>query len=102
MCIKLPKSILRKIIADILIKRGNTILDDADKIEEKEIAESGVSSEYSGEVATTSCGTYVLADDVLSGYISIDGALNEILSSYERELALQKCKEWLKNQNVSP
>lgn len=75
-------------------------MNDADRMAEQELAHCGVISEYTAEIETTSGGTYCLADDVLSGYISLDEALNEILSSYERETAIQKCKEWQNNKEA--
>lgn len=94
-----PTSVVRKIIADILIERGNKILNDADKIAEEEIELFGVTSEYVGELETTSGGTYVLADDVLCGQISISEALEEVLNPYEAKLAKSRCEEWLDKQN---
>jgi len=94
MQISIPCDILRKFIADVLTERGNRILDSADILAEQELKEHGYVSEYVGEIETTSGGTYVLADDVMSGYISLDEALNYILSSDEVKIVKQHCIEW--------
>ena len=88
---KIPVYVLRKAIYDVLIERGNAELETAHIIEQEEIDECGVSSELSGEIETTSAGTYILADDVLCGYIPIDEALNYILSEEERKAVISKC-----------
>ena len=95
----IPTNVVRKIIADILIERGNKILNDADKISEVEIELFGVTSEYVGELETTSGGTYVLADDVLCGQISINEAIKDVLTTYEVKLAKSRCEDWLNKQN---
>ena len=94
----IPTKVVKQIIADILIERGNKILDDADKMAEQEIKEHGVTSEYVGELETTSCGTYILADDVLYGQISVEEALNVILTPFERKIAKNRCIEWLNKE----
>lgn len=38
----IPLKVVKRIIADILIERGNNILDDADEFAEQEIQEFGV------------------------------------------------------------
>ena len=90
----IPITVVRKIIADILIDRGNGMLEDADNMANEQVA----TDDYIGEVETTSCGTYALADDVLSGYLSIEEALNNILTPEERKLAKQRCMEWLNKE----
>ena len=95
----IPTSVVRKIIADILIERGNKILEDADRLGVEEIKRYGVaSSEYQGELETESAGTYALADDVLSGGISLKEAIAEVLNKYEVDLARRRCEEWLNEQ----
>ena len=95
----IPTDVVKKIIADILIERGNKILDDADRLAEIEINEGGVASEYQGEIETTSAGTYVLADDVLCGQISIQEAIETVLNKYEVKEAKSRCVEWINKQN---
>ena len=79
----IPTNVVRKIIADILIERGNRILDDADELAVEEIEVLGYASEFQGELETTSAGTYVLADDVLNGQISLQEAIEVVLSQDE-------------------
>ena len=99
MKITIPSNVVRKIISDILIERGNAILDVADKMGEEEIKECGVASEYQGELETTSAGTYCLADDVMCGQISIKEVLDEILTEEEKKLVKTRCMEWLNKEN---
>lgn len=94
----IPTNVVRKIIADILIERGNRILDDADELAVEEIEELDYVSEFQGELETTSAGTYVLADDVLNGQISLKEAIEVVLSQDEVNLAKARCEEWLKKQ----
>ena len=86
----IPTNVVRKIIADILIERGNRILDDADELAVEEIEVLGYASEFQGELETTSAGTYVLADDVLNGQISLQEAIEVVLSQDEVNLAKTK------------
>ena len=95
----IPTDVVRKIIADILIERSNRMLEDADRIGDEEIKRSDVASEYQGELETESAGTYVLADDVLSGEISLKEAIESVLNQYEVDLAKSRCEEWLNKQN---
>ena len=95
----IPTNVVRKIIADILIERGNRILAEADRIADEEIKRCGFASQFQGELETTSAGTYVLADDVLNGQISLQEAIQVVLSQDEVNLAKTKCEEWLNKQN---
>ena len=63
-CNKISVKIVREIVSDILIQRSNIIMQDYEEMMQKKILECRVTSGYSGEVASTSCGTRVLADDV--------------------------------------
>ena len=94
----IPTNVVRKIIADILIERGNKILEDADMLAVEEIKRYGVACEFQGELETESAGAYVLADDVLSGEISPKEAIIEVLSKDEVDLARRRCEEWLNEQ----
>ena len=91
----IPTKVVRKIISDILIERSNAIMQAADEIAEKSFKEHGVCCEYAGDVATESCGTRVLADEVEEGTISIEEAVNEILSQEERKEAKRRCLEYI-------
>lgn len=94
----IPTNVVRKIIADVLVERGNGILEYADELAEEEIKVHGATSDYHGEVETTSAGTYVLADDVLSGEISLKEAIESVLSKDEVDLVKSRCEEWLNKQ----
>ena len=95
----LPIDVVRKIIYDILIERGNNILNDADEMAEEEIKEFGGTDQYVAQLRVTSAGIYVLADDVLSGEISIREALEDVLNPFEKKLAKSRCEEWLNKHN---
>ena len=90
----IPGKVVRRVIADILIERSNAIDDACDAMIEKETAEIGVTTEYTGEVGWTACGTRVLADDVLDGIMTIEEAV-DTLTSDERREAKARCQNWL-------
>ena len=90
----IPGKIVRRVIADILIERSNAIDDACDIMIEKEMAEIGVISEYTGEVGWTACGTRVLADDILEGIMTIEDAV-DTLTPDERREAKARCQNWL-------
>lgn len=91
----IPVKIARKIIAEILIERSNEIMNACESVCKKEEEETGYVSEYAIEIGWTSCGTRVLADDIIAGEISVEEAVREILTPEERKLAKTKCLQWL-------
>lgn len=95
----IPTKVVRKIISDILIERSNAIMQAAEEIAEKAFEETGgYYCEYVGEVATESCGTRVLADEVEEGAISIEEAITEILTREERQEAKRRCLEYISKE----
>lgn len=82
---KIPSSVVRQIIFDILVERSNAIDDDAEEIALKEMEQTGVTSEYAGEIGWTACGTRFLADEIMEGHISLEEAVTEILSPEEKK-----------------
>lgn len=96
---KISSKVVREIISDILIERSNFIMQTCDEIMEKEMLDCGATGDYSGEIGTTSCGTRVLADEILYGQIPIEEAIWEILSSEERKEAKSRCKKWIEERN---
>lgn len=96
----IPGKIVRKIIFDILIERSNSIDEDCDEKIERDIAEIGYTTESTGELGWTACGTRVLADDVLEGIIPLEEAV-DILTPYERRKAKTRCKNWLDEKEIN-
>lgn len=43
---------------------------------------------------------YALADDVLNGQISVEEALNTILTPTEKKIVKNRCIEWLNKENA--
>ena len=91
----IPAKVVREIIADILIKRSNAIMQASDELAEKSIKETGICDEYALEVGVESCGTRVLADDVISGEISIQEAIKEILTGEKIKEAKIRCQNYI-------
>lgn len=96
---KIPSKVVREIISDILIERSNVIMQACEEIMKKEILDCSATGDYSGEIGTTSCGTRVLADEILYGQIPIEEAIWEILSPEERKKAKSRCQNWLNDRN---
>ena len=92
---KIPVSVVREIVSEILIERSNAIMQACEEIIQKEISATGVCSDWSLGVGTESCGTRALADEVLYGEISIKEAIREILTQEERKEAKARCQKWL-------
>ena len=95
----IPTKVVRKIISDILIERGNSIMNATNEMEKEDVRQTGVISQYTSEWGQTSSGTYVLADDILSGYIPVEEALDQILYPSEKVLAEKRCLEWMEQNN---
>lgn len=91
----IPAKVVREIIADILIERSNAIMQASDELAEQSIQETGICNEYALEVGVESCGTRVLADDVISGEISIEEAIKEILTQEEIKEAKIRCQNYI-------
>lgn len=94
----IPVQIVKRIIADILIERSNVIMQASDELAEQSIKETGVCSEYAVEVGWESCGTRVLADDIISGEISIEEAIKEILTQDEIKEAKSRCQNYIEKK----
>ena len=92
----IPSKVVREIIADVLIKRSNKIDQACNEMQENEAKEIGVVSEYSCSVGWEACGTRGLADDILSGEISIKEAIKEILDKDEIDEVKARCEKWIK------
>ncbi len=90
----IPGKVVRSIIAEILIERANCIADMANKISMEEIKESGFTTDYSGEIGWTACGTRALSDDIREGIMPLEEAI-EYLTTFERKEAKRRCKVWL-------
>jgi len=97
----IPTKIVREIIADILIRRSNAIMQACDELSEKSIQETGICDEYALEVGVESCGTRVLADDIISGNISIKEAISEILTQDEIREAKTRCLNYIAEKQKS-
>lgn len=91
----IPAKVVREIIADILIERSNAIMQACDELSEQSIKATGVVNQYALEVGVESCGTRVLADDVISGEITIEEAIKEILTQEEVKEAKARCLEYV-------
>lgn len=92
----IPLKVVREIIADVLIKRSNKIEQACNEMQEKELDEIGIVLEYSSSVGWEACGTRVLADDILTGEISIKEAIKEILDKDEIDEVKNRCEKWIK------
>ena len=95
----IPLKVVREIIADVLIKRSNKIEQAYNEMQEKELDEIGVVLDYSSSIAWESCGARVLADDILTGEISIKEAIKEILDKDEIDEVKNKCENWIKESS---
>ena len=93
----IPRKVVRSIIAEILIERANCIADMANKISMEEIKELGFTTDYSGEIGWTACGTRALSDDIREGIMPLEEAI-EYLTTFEREDAKRRCQERLKER----
>ena len=91
----IPISIVREIISEILIERSNVLMRACEELMQKEMLEHGTVSDFPMDVGTESCGTRVLADEVLYGEISIEEAVREVLTADERKEAKYRCRKWL-------
>lgn len=90
----IPGKVVRSIIAEILFERANSISDTANKISMEEIKELGFTTDYSGEIGWTACGTRALSDDIREGIMPLEEAI-EYLTTFERKEAKRRCQEWL-------
>lgn len=91
----IPASIVKQFIFDILIKRRNKEMQAVEKMQEKEMAELGYTTEYSNSAGWEASTTGVIADCILDGVISVKEAIQEYLDSDEKEIVKNKCREWI-------
>lgn len=92
----IPTKVVREIITNILIERSNKIDKSCIELMKQDLKESDIVSEYSQSIGWEACAVRVLADDILSGQISVKEAIQEILDPDEIQEAKVKCEEWIK------
>ncbi len=97
---EIPSKVVRKIIADVLIERSNQIDQACDEMQKQELKENDIVLDYSCSVGWEACGVRVLADDILSGQISIKEAIRDILSKDEINEVKQRCENWIREEDL--
>ena len=97
----IPSKVVRKVISDILIERSNKEDEACRKMQEEELRDLGLVLEYSSSIGWEAAGTRVLADEILSGQISIEMAIRDFLDLDEIKEAKKRCEDWIKEKELS-
>ncbi len=96
---EIPAKVVRKIIFDILLERSDKLDEECEKLEQEELKECNVVLDYSQSIGCEAGGTRALADDILSGQISIEEAIKDILKRDEIKEAKKRCEDWIKEKD---
>lgn len=97
----IPSKVVRKIISDILIERSYKEDKACREMQQEELKTLGIVLQYSSSVGWEACATRVLADDIVSGQISIEEAIKDILDPDEVEEAKKRCENWIEEKELS-
>lgn len=95
----IPKKVVRQFIAELLIRRGRIIDDACEEMMAADMQQNGLVLDTSMQAGWEACGIRVLADDILSGYISVEEAIANILDEEEIGLLKNKCIEYSNNSS---
>ena len=90
-----PNKVVKEIIAEILSKRGNSVINNYYRLED---VRNSIDEETAKKVGIDSKLNSMLASDVLDGKVPLKEVIDLVLTADEVRLASSKCNQWLENE----